>query len=66
MGREAMSIVLYSPMFGALAVEEDDDDTVAFAFGERMVRVDYCVGDFEDLGDDEKHVIHAEHVEVMR
>jgi hypothetical protein len=61
-----MSIVLYSPMFGALAVEEDDDDTVAFAFGERMVRVDYFVGDFEDMGDEEPHIVHLNHIEVMR
>jgi hypothetical protein len=61
-----MSIVLYSPMFGALAVEENDDDTVAFACGERLVRVDYCVGDFEDLGDDNDLAVRSEHIEVMR
>lgn len=61
-----MSIVLYSPLFGALAVEEDADDTVAFVGTERMVRIDYQVGDFEDLGDEDVHVVHIDHVEVMR
>ena len=60
-----MSVILYSPFFGVVAVE-DDDDTVAFVGTERMVRVDYHVGDFEDLGDEDKHVIHLDHVEVMR
>lgn len=66
MGRQVVSIVIYSPMFGALAVEEDDDDTVAFVGTERMVRVDYQVGDFEDLGDDDKHVVYLDHTEAMR
>jgi hypothetical protein len=61
-----MSIVLYSPMFGVVAVDEEQDDTVAFVGSERMVRVDYHIGDFEDLGDEEKHVVHVDHVEVMR
>lgn len=61
-----MSIVLYSPMFGALAVEEDADDTVAFVGNERMVRVDYQIGDFEDLGDECAHDVQVEQVEAMR
>jgi hypothetical protein len=61
-----MSIVLYSPMFGVVAVDEGEDDTVAFVGTERMVRVDYHVGEYEDLGDEDPHIVHAEHVEVMR
>jgi hypothetical protein len=61
-----MSIVLYSPMFGAIAIDEEDDNTVAFVGSERMVRVDYQVGDFEDLGDEDVHVVHVDHIEVMR
>lgn len=60
-----MTTVVYSPMFGVIAVE-DDDDTVAFVGTERMVRVDYHVGDFEDLGDDDKRVVHLDHIEVLR
>jgi hypothetical protein len=62
-----MSIVLYSPMFGVVAVDEEEDDTVAFVGSERMVRVDYHVGDFEDLGDEgSPHIVHLNHIEVMR
>jgi hypothetical protein len=60
-----MTTVVYSPFFGVIAVE-DDDDTVAFVGSERMVRVDYQVGDFEDLGDEDKHVVRLDHIEVMR
>lgn len=61
-----MSIVLYSPTFGAIAVDEEDDNTVAFVGSERMVRVDYQVGDFEDLGEEDVHVVRVDHIEVMR
>lgn len=48
-----MTVVLVGGAFGAMLVE-DDTSTVAFAGGEPLVEVELCVGEYEDLGEDEQ------------
>lgn len=48
-----MTVVLVGGAFGAMFVGDDDACTVAFVGDERLVEVELCVGDFEDLGEDD-------------
>jgi len=63
-------VVIMGGAFGVSQASEDDD-TAAWFGGERLVSVEYEVGDFVDmgeveLGEEDPYVVHVEHVEVMR
>ena len=59
--------VILGGAFGVMQADADDcGDTAGWVGDERLVIVEYEVGEYADLGEADPYVVHVETVEVMR
>jgi hypothetical protein len=58
-------IVIMGGAFGVMQADEAGD-TAGWVGDERLVIVEYEVGEYADLGEADPFVVHVETVEVMR